>query len=144
MGFPEETGVNLSGMEVRSMIQEDAEQIAARVAKRAEFRLHHVGTKLNERELGEFEALRAKRQQTQGELIRGLILAEIERDRRGVKASAELEEITEVRLLLVNLLRPAATGQPMPVKTFEAYIAETNKRKGEVARGIAEEHAAQP
>jgi hypothetical protein len=131
-------------MEVRSMAQGDAEQIAARVAKRAEFRLHHVGTKLNERELGEFEALRAKRQQTQGELIRGLILAEIERDRRGVKASAELEEITAVRLLLVNLLRPAATGQPMPVKTFEAYVSETNKRKGEVAQGIAEEHAAQP
>ena len=126
------------------MAQGEAEQIAARVAKRAEFRLHHVGTKLNERELGEFEALRAKRQQTQGELIRGLILAEIERDRRGVKASAELEEITAVRLLLVNLLRPAATGQPMPVKTFEAYVSETNKRKGEVAQGIAEEHAAQP
>jgi hypothetical protein len=93
------------------------------------------------------EALRAKRGQTQGEFIRGLILdaikAEIERDRQGVKASAELEEITAVRLLLINLLRPAATGQPMPVKTFEAYIAETNKRKGEVAKGIAEEHAAQ-
>ncbi|MGB7985870.1 MAG: hypothetical protein WCF54_11965, partial [Terracidiphilus sp.] len=95
------------------MVQGEAEQIAARVAKRAEFRLHHVGTKLNERELGELEALRAKHGQTQGELIRGLILAEIERDRQGVKVSAELEEITAVRLLLVNLLRPAATGQPM-------------------------------
>jgi hypothetical protein len=134
-------------MEACGMVQGDGEQIAARVAKRAEFRLHHVGTKLNERELGELEALRAKRGQTQGEFIRGLILdaikAEIERDRQGVKASAELEEITAVRLLLINLLRPAATGQPMPVKTFEAYIAETNKRKGEVAKGIAEEHAAQ-
>jgi hypothetical protein len=28
-------------------------------------------------------------------------------------------------------------------ETFDAYIAETNKRKGEVAQGIAEEHAAQ-
>lgn len=123
------------------MAESEAERIAARVAKRAEFRLHHVGTKLNERELGELEALRAKRGQTQGEFIRSLILAEIERARQGVKASAELEEITAVRLLLVNLLRPAATGQPMPVKTFEAYISETNKRKGEVAQGIAEEHA---
>jgi hypothetical protein len=129
-------------MEVRAMAEGEAERIAARVAKRAEFRLHHVGTKLNERELGELEAVLRKRQQTQGEFIRGLILAEIERDRQGVKASAELEEITAVRLLLVNLLRPAATGQPMPVKTFEAYVAETNKRKGEVAQGLAEEHAA--
>ena len=82
------------------MADSEAERIAARVAKRAEFRLHHVGTKLNERELGELEALRAKRGQTQGEFIRGLILAEIERERQGVKASAELEEITAVRLLL--------------------------------------------
>jgi hypothetical protein len=52
-----------------------------------------------------------------------------------VKASAELEEITSV-LLLVNLLRLATTGPPMPVKTFDAYIAETNKRKGEEAKGI--------
>jgi hypothetical protein len=64
------------------------------VAKRAEFRVHHVGTKLNERELGELEALLARRGQSQGEFIRGLILAEIERDRQGVSASVELEEIT--------------------------------------------------
>lgn len=121
----------------------EAERMAALTAKRAGFRLQHVGTKLNQGELGELEALLARRGQRQGEFIRGLILAEIERDRQGVKASVELEEITAVRLLLVNLLRPAATGQPMPVKTFEAYIAETNKRKGEVARSIAEEHAVQ-
>ena len=49
------------------MAQSESEQIAARVRKGAEFRLHHAGTKLNERELGELEALRAKRGQTQGE-----------------------------------------------------------------------------
>ena len=43
------------------MTMGEAEQIAARVAQRAEFRLHHVGTKLNERELAELEALTAKR-----------------------------------------------------------------------------------
>jgi hypothetical protein len=130
-------------MEAGKMAKGEAERMAALTAKRAGFRLQHVGTKLNQRELRELEALLARRGQRQGEFIRGMTQAEIERDRQGVRASAELEEITAVRLLLVNVLRPAATGQPMPVKTFDAYIAETNKRKGEVAKGIAEEHAAQ-
>jgi hypothetical protein len=76
------------------MAKGDTEYLAAQAAKRAEFRVHHVGTKLNERELGALEGLPAKRSQTQGEFIRGLILAEIERDREGVRASVELEEIT--------------------------------------------------
>jgi hypothetical protein len=130
-------------MEVVRMGKGEAERMAALTAKRAGFRLQHVGTKLNQGELRELEALLARRGQRQGEFIRGLILAEIERERQGARTSVELEEITAVRLLLVNLLRPAATGQPMPVKTFDAYIAETNKRKGEVAKGIAEAHAAQ-
>jgi hypothetical protein len=126
------------------MAKGDAEDLAAQAAKRAEFRLHHVGTKLNEREVRELEELLAKRDQTQGEFIRGLILAEIERDRQGVRASVELEEITAIRLLLINLLRPVATGQPMPEKTFDGYIAEVKKRKTEAAQGIAKDHAARP
>jgi hypothetical protein len=130
------------------MAKVDKEDLAAQAAKRAEFRVHHVGTKLNERELGELEALLARRSQSQGEFIRGLILdaikAEIERDRQGVSASVELEEITAVRLLLINLLRPVATGQPMPEKTFDGDIAEVKKRKAEAALGIAKDHAARP
>ena len=126
------------------MAKGDTEDLAAQAAKRAEFRLHHVGTKLNEREVRELEELLAKRDQTQGEFIRGLILAEIERDRQGVRASVELEEITAIRLLLINLLRPLATGQPMPEKTFDGYIAEVKKRKAEAAQGIAKDHAGRP
>ena len=126
------------------MAKADKEDLAAVAAKRAEFRVHHVGTKLNERELGALEGLLAKRSQSQGEFIRGLILAEIERDREGVRASVELEEITAIRLLLINLLRPVATGQPMPEKTFDGYIAEVKKRKAEAAQGIAKDHAARP
>lgn len=126
------------------MAKGDPEDLAVRAAKRAGFRLHHVGTKLNEREVRELEELLAKRDQTQGEFIRGLILAEIERDRQGVRASVELEEITAIRLLLINLLRPVATGQPMPEKTFDGYIAEVKKRKAEAAQGIAKDHAARP
>ncbi len=45
------------------MAKGDPEDLAAQAAKRAEFRLHHVGTKLNERELRELEELLAKRGQ---------------------------------------------------------------------------------
>ena len=58
--------------------------LLAMKAKAAKFRTHHVGTKLNEAELHEFEALAERRKQTPSELIRGLVLGEIERDKHFV------------------------------------------------------------
>jgi hypothetical protein len=43
--------------------------LLAMKAKAAKFRTHHVGTKLNEAELHEFEALAEKRKQSPSELI---------------------------------------------------------------------------
>ena len=74
--------------------------LLAMKAKAAKFRTNHVGTKLNEAELREFEALAEKRKQTPSELIRGLVLGEIERDKQPPRASVELEEIASLRLLL--------------------------------------------
>jgi hypothetical protein len=48
----------------------DGKNLAAEASKRARFRVHHVGTKLNLAELHELEALAAKRKETQAELIR--------------------------------------------------------------------------
>jgi hypothetical protein len=59
-------------------ILEEANLLAER-ARHAKHRTHHVGTKLNEHELHEFEALAERRKQTPSELIRGLVLREIER-----------------------------------------------------------------
>jgi hypothetical protein len=89
----------------------DEKHLAGEAARRAKYRLHHVGTKLNEGELQEFEALAAKRSQTQAELIRGLILEELKREPEGLRPSAEMVEITACRLLVVNLLRPMAMGE---------------------------------
>lgn len=122
----------------------DKEDLAAVAAKRAEFRLHHVGTKLNERELRELEALLEEREVTQGEFIRGLILAEIERERQGERASAELVEIMACKLLLVNFLRPLAVGKPLSAETFDAYIGEVRKYKAEAAEKALKEHAERP
>jgi hypothetical protein len=113
--------------------------LAAEAAKRATYRVNHVGTKLNESELRAFEALAAKRNQTQGELIRGLILDEQAREAGGVQPSAELTEITGVRLLLINLLKPVAIGQSMTEKTFDGIVAEAKKRKAPAALELAQE-----
>jgi len=85
----------------------DKDDLAAAALRRAAFRVHHVGTKLNEGELRAFAELTARRRQTQGELIRGLVLREIERDQQPApepRPSVELEEITALRLLLINVL----------------------------------------
>jgi hypothetical protein len=121
----------------------DETNLAAEAAKRATYRVHHVGTKLNESELRAFESLALRRNQTQGELIRGLILNEQAdeqaRESGGVQPSAELTEITGVRLLLINLLKPVAIGQPMTEKTFDGIVAEAKKRKAPAALELAQE-----
>ena len=71
----------------------DEKNLAAEAAKRARFRVHHVGTKLNEAELHELEGLAAKGNETQAELIRGLILREIKQDKTGLRPSAEMVEM---------------------------------------------------
>jgi hypothetical protein len=116
--------------------------LAAEAAKRARFRVHHVGTKLNETELRQLEVLAAKRKQTQAELIRGLVLREIEQDQTGLRPSAEMVEITACRLLLVNLLGPMAKGQPITQEVFDGIVDEVKKQKARVARDRLKDHEA--
>ena len=116
--------------------------LAAEAAKRARFRVHHVGTKLNETELHELERLAAKRKQTQAELIRGLVLREIEQDQTGLQPSAEMVEITACRLLLVNLLGPMAKGQAMTSEVFDGIVNLVKREKARVARDRLKDHEA--
>ena len=106
-------------------------------ASGAKHRTHHVGTKLNEGELHEFEALAEKRQQSPSELIRGLVLREIERDKQPapeLRPSVELEEITALRLLIINILPKLATGETMTLETYQKIEAEVKNRKS--SRGL--------
>ena len=115
----------------------DEANLAAEAAKRAKHRVNHVGTKLNEGELREFEALAEKRKQTPAELIRGLILREIEQTKQPateVRASAELEEITALRLLLVNVLPKLAVGETMTPEAYQKLEPEIKNRKS--SRGL--------
>ncbi len=120
----------------------DEKNLAAEAAKRARFRVHHVGTKLNLAEQHELEALAAKRKQTQGELIRCLILREVEQDKTGPRPSAEMVEITACRLLLVNLLGPLAKGQAMTSEVFDGIVDLVKKQKARVALDRLKDHEA--
>ena len=103
--------------------------LLAMKARAAKFRTNHVGTKLNEAELHEFEALAEHRKQTPSELIRGLVLGEIEREKHPPRASVELEEIASLRLLLLNILPVLARGERMTNETYKQIEAEVKKRK---------------
>jgi hypothetical protein len=120
----------------------DEKNLAGEAARRARFRVHHVGTKLNEAEVRELEALATKRSQTHAELIRGLILREIEQSKTRHRASAEMVEITACRLLLTHLLRPGATGQPMTEQAFDGLLEEVKKHKARVAEDRLKDYEA--
>jgi hypothetical protein len=118
----------------------DESNLLAERARHAKFRTNHVGTKLNEAELHELGELVAKRKETPAELIRGLILRELKRDKEGMKPSVEMIEITAIRLQIMNLLRPVLTGIKVTPNVFEAVIKEVKNRKRGLALEILEEY----
>jgi len=107
----------------------DEKNLAAEAAKRAH-------------ELEVLEVLAAKRKQTQAELIRRLVLREIEQDQTDLRPSAEMVEITACRLLLVNLLGPLAKGQAITQEGFDGIVDEVKKQKARVARDRLKDHEA--
>jgi hypothetical protein len=109
------------------------EDVAARAAERAGYRVNHVGTKLNEQEVRDLDTLAKRRNQTQGELIRQLILDELGRVSGEPPVSLELVEILGLRLMLTNLLKPLTTGHKITAEVFDGVIAEVKKHK----RGLA-------
>jgi hypothetical protein len=109
------------------------EDMAARAAERARYRVNHVGTKLNEQEVRDLDTLAKRRNQTQGELIRQLILDELARESGEPPVSLELVEILGLRLMLTNLLKPLTTGHKITPEVFDGVIAEVKKHK----RGLA-------
>ncbi len=109
------------------------DDMAARAAERAGYRVNHVGTKLNEQEVLDLDTLAKRRNQTQGELIRQLILDELARESGEPPVSLELVEILGLRLMLTNLLKPLTTGHKITPEVFDGVITEVKKHK----RGLA-------
>jgi hypothetical protein len=120
----------------------DEKNLAAEAAKRARFRINHVGTKLNQEEMHELQTLAANRKKTLGGLIRDLILREIAQDKTDLKPSAEMVEITACRLLVVNLLGPLTKGQVMTPEVFDGVVDMVKRQKRRVARDRLKDHEA--
>lgn len=118
----------------------DESNLLAERARHAKFRTNHVGTKLNEAQLHELGELVAKRKETPAELIRGLILRKLKRDKEGLRPSPELIEITAIRLQIVNMLRPVLTGIKVTPEVVEGIIKEIKNRKRALAVEILEEY----
>jgi hypothetical protein len=116
------------------------EAIAEELQKRSTFRLINVSSKLNRAESESLDALAKKRGLQRGELIRQIILAELQKD--GEKADAvrpELVEIVTIRLMLTNLFKPLVLGKTLTAEVAEGIIAEVNNRKKPVALKLQQE-----
>jgi len=111
----------------------DDEAIAKKAEQRTSFRLTNVSSKLSRSEAEALDSLAKKRGQQRGELIRQLILAEVERSDGGPTASPELSELVGIRLMLTNVLKPLATGQKITPEVFDGIMVEVKKRKRAVA-----------
>lgn len=112
----------------------DEIDVAARAEQRSQYRLKAVATKLSSREVRDLEELAVRRGQTPAALIRQLILAELAKDAGPPVADPLLSEIIGVRLLLVNLLKPQASGaKPLSPEGFEGLLSEVQKVKKQLA-----------
>ena len=103
------------------------------VTQRASYRVKTAGTKLNRDELAALAKHCSERGTTPGELIRHLILTELQHTDPEPTASPELSEIVGIRLMLTNVLKPLATGQKLTPEVFDGIMVEVKKRKRAVA-----------
>jgi len=116
----------------------DEQDIAKRAMKRETFRLINVCAKLSRQEQLDLDTLAARRNLPRGELIRQLILRELAFE-NGSEPDVMLAEIVGVQLLLMNVLKPLATGQRLTATAFDDTVAEVHKLKKTVARKLVQE-----
>jgi hypothetical protein len=115
----------------------DTETATISEADRAANRVCPVTVKLTQDEHREVSEHAEGLGQARSEWIRGLILAELQRENDPSKVDPLLAEIVGVRLLLVNLFKPKGNGQePLSKVGFELLLNEIKKVKRQVALDI--------
>jgi hypothetical protein len=77
--------------------------------------------------------------QTRGEWMRDVILRAVRLAKSGDNVDPTLKEIVGVQLLLMNVLKPIAIGQPLTAAAFDSLVAEVHKLKQSVARKLVQE-----
>jgi len=93
-------------------------------------RIFPVTAKLTKEERGRVTEFARLRGLARGEWIRDVILREM---RGGSSSDPSLAEILGVRLLLVNVLRPLASGQRLTPEAFDKLLDEISNTKHQLA-----------
>ena len=101
---------------------------------RALNRVFPVTAKLTKEELGKVTEFARSQGLARGEWIREVILKEM---RGGSASDPSLAEILGVRLLLVNVLRPLASGQRLTPEAFDKLLDEISEAKHALAGKLA-------
>jgi hypothetical protein len=97
-------------------------------------RIFPVTVKLTKEELGRVTDFATSRGLARGEWIRDVILREAG---EGPTSDPTLAEILGVRLLLVNVLRPIASGQLLATESFDKLLDEISDAKHQLAAKLA-------
>lgn len=105
--------------------------------KSAAHRVFPVTIKLTEEERRKITAHAKSQHLARGQWVRSAVLIALERP--ATEANIALEEIVGVQLLLMNVLKPIATGQALTVNAFDNIVAEVHKLKQSVARKLVQE-----
>ena len=99
-----------------------------------ESRNQSLNTKLTPTEFAEVEVAATAHGCALGEWVRDVILREL---RGGSAGDPTLAEILGVRLLLVNVLRPLASGQRLAPEAFDKLLDEISDAKHQLAEKLA-------
>ena len=97
-------------------------------------RVFPVTVKLTKEELGKVTEFAKLQGLARGEWIRDVILRETG---DGPTSDPALAEILGVRLLLVNVLRPLASGQLLAAESFDKLLDEISEAKHQLAEKLA-------
>jgi hypothetical protein len=97
-------------------------------------RVFPVTVKLTKEEMGRVTDFARSQGLARGEWIRDVILQEAG---DGPTSDPALAEILGVRLLLVNVLRPVASGQLLAPEAFDKLLDEISEAKHQLAERLA-------
>jgi hypothetical protein len=99
-------------------------------------RTQSIGTKLTPEEESDVLSASERDGKVPSEWVRDLIMKEL---RTSLSADAMLAEVLGVRLLLVNVLRPLASGQKLTAEAFDKLLDDIGATKYELAtKAVAE------
>lgn len=118
-------GVNMALLKEESASEKDAH------------RVFPVTIKLTEGERRRVTAYAKSQHVARGQWMRSAVLIALEKT--AAETDIALNEIVGVQLLLMNVLKPIAIGQPLSAAAFDSLVAEVHKLKQSVARKLVQE-----